>query len=289
MNIRHIIYIACLMLFCGCSDVKLPTSEPVLVIDGWIENGKNPIVIVTSSVPVRDTLGSDEDLKKYVVTWTKVTVSDGEREVVLTGMVNDDYYPPYIYTTSYIKGEAGKTYTLKVEEYQGRSVSAVTTIPEPVPLESIKVMKSKSTVDGYYLTGALRDNPKTKDYYKVFIKKSRKDSTYVPSFLGLIDDEILNNEVDEIPINNAVNILNEDQSSLFSADDYIFVRFSTIDENAYKYWSDFDNITMAQNPLFPATSKIRSNINGGLGHWSGYGSTTYRVSIADSLARNRVW
>ena len=177
MKIRHIIYIACLLLLCGCSDVKLPASEPVLVIDGWIENGKGPVVIVTTSVPARDTLGNAEDLQKYVVTWTKVTVSDGEREVVLTGMMNDDYYPPYIYTTSYIKGEAGKTYTLKVEEYDGRSVTAVTTIPEPVALENIKVRRSQSNEEGYYLTGELRDNPDTKDYYKAFIKKHRKDST----------------------------------------------------------------------------------------------------------------
>ena len=269
--------------------MELPVSEPVLVIDGWIENGKSPIVMVTTSVPVRDTLGDDEDLKKYVVTWTKVTVSDGEREVTLTGMKNDDYYPPYIYTTSSFIGEAGKTYTLKVEEYNGRAVTAETTIPEPVPLENLKVRRSTNEKDKYYLTGELRDNPETKDYYKVFIKKSRKDSIYIPSFLGLIDDEILNSEVDEIAINNAVNIIEKNQSPLFSADDFIFVRFSTINEAAHNYWSDFDNITMAQNPLFPATSKIRSNIIGGLGHWTGYGSTTYRVSIADSLARNRIW
>lgn len=289
MKSRHIIYLVYILLFCGCSDVELPVSEPVLVIDGWIENGKSPIVMVTTSVPVRDTLGDDEDLKKYVVTWTKVTVSDGEREVTLTGMKNDDYYPPYIYTTSSFIGEAGKTYTLKVEEYNGRAVTAETTIPEPVPLENLKVRRSTNEKDKYYLTGELRDNPETKDYYKVFIKKSRKDSIYIPSFLGLIDDEILNSEVDEIAINNAVNIIEKNQGTLFSADDFIFVRFSTINETAYNYWSDFDNITMAQNPLFPATSKIRSNIIGGLGHWTGYGSTTYRVSIADSLAHNRIW
>ena len=288
MKTRHIIYLIC-MLLCGCSDVTLPVSESLLVIDGWIENGKRPIVMVTTSVPVRDTLGNNEDLKKYIVTWTKVTVSDGEREVVLTGMRNDDYFPPYLYTTSSIIGEPGKTYTLKVEEYMGRSVTAETTIPEPVSLENRKVRRSSNVKDKYFLTGELRDNPATKDYYKVFIRKSRKDSIYTPSFLGLIDDEILSNEVEVIPINNAVNILSENQSSLFSADDYIFVRFSAINETAHNYWSDFDNITMAQNPLFPATSKIRSNIIGGLGHWTGYGSTTYRVSIADSLARNRIW
>ena len=276
------------LLLAGCSEVKLPEAEPLLVIDGWIETGKGPVVMVSSSVPVNQVIGDEEDLKKYIVTWCKVSVSDGEREVVLTGMVNDDYFPPYIYTTSSIKGVAGKTYTLTVEESKGRKVTAVTTIPEPVPIEMIKVKKSKLSADSYYLTGTIKDNPATKDYYKVFIKTHGKDSTYVPSFLGLFNDEILNSNGDEIPIYNRIDNNDRDQSTTFTADDNIMIRFCTLDETAHKYWSDFDDITMSQNPLFPVTSKIRSNITGGLGHWSGYGSSYYRVSIADSLALGRV-
>lgn len=275
------------LLLIGCTEVKLPVSDSQLVVDGWIETGKGPVVIVTTSVPVNHVIGNDEDLQKYVVTWTKVTVSDGEREVVLTGMVNDDYYPPYIYTTSSIKGEAGKTYTLKVTEYNGRSATAVTSIPQSASLKSMKVCRTAN--DSYYIKGELNDNPDTKDYYKVFIRKTKKDSTFVPSFLGLIDDETLNGSIDEIAINNAIDNKNKSQSTLFAADDYIYIRLCSIDETTFNYWSDFDNITMSQNPLFPVTSKIRSNVIGGLGHWDGYGSTLYRVSIPDSLARGCVW
>lgn len=288
MKARYLIYLIGLAFSLGCSGVEFPESAQQLVIDGWIESGKGPVVMVTTTVPVGQTIGDEEDLKEHVVIWGKVTVSDGEREVVLTGMKNDDYFPPYIYTTSAIMGEAGKSYRIEVE-YGGRTATAVTTIPKEVPLENLKVRRGENSRDRYYITGTLKDNPDTKDYYKVFIKKNKKDSTYVPSFLGLINDEILNNSADEIPINNSIDNQDKSQSTLFSADDYVFVRFCTIDEASYNYWSDFDDITMSQNPLFPVTSRIRSNIKGGLGHWSGYGSTTYRVSIADSLALNRVF
>jgi hypothetical protein len=288
MNTRCVAYLICLLLSVGCSEVKLPESAQQLVIDGWIETGKGPVVIVTTTVPVESVIGDEEDLKKHVVTWGKVTVSDGERDVVLTGMINDDYFPPYIYTTSSIKGEAGKTYSIKVE-YSGRTATAVTTIPEAAPLKNIKVRRGKSNYEGFYITACLKDNPQTKDYYKVFIRKAGKDSTYTPSFLGLIDDEILNGNEDEIPVNNSIDNMDKKQSTLFSGDDDVFIRISSLDRAAFDYWSDFDDITMSRNPLFPVTSVIRSNINGGLGHWSGYGSSYYRVSIADSLALNRVW
>lgn len=287
MKVKYVIYTFLLLIVIGCSDVKLPQSEPQLAIDGWIETGKGPVVMVTVTVPVDQEIGSEEDLKSHVVIWGKVTVSDGERDVILTGMKNDDYYPPYIYTTSSMRGEAGKTYSIKVE-YGGRTATAVTSVPEEVPIGDLKVRKSNDG-SGYYITAILKDDPYAKNYYKVFVRRSGKDSIYVPSFLGLINDEVLSDGADEILINNAIDNMEQSAGTYFSDDDDVFIRFSSIDEAAYHYWSDFDGITMSRNPLFPVTSRIRSNITGGLGHWSGYGSSYYRVSIADSLALGRIY
>ena len=87
--------------------------EPVdehIVIDGWIEDGGYPIVILTSSLSVEEgAVWSQDNLRKHVLTTATVTVSDGENSVVLMGKKDDRYFPPYIYTTSWLKGEAGKT------------------------------------------------------------------------------------------------------------------------------------------------------------------------------------
>jgi group I intron endonuclease len=55
------------------------------------------------------------------------------------------------------------------------------------------------------------------------------------------------------------------------------------------YWMDYDDIaSLAANPFFPVNKRIRSNVSSGMGCWAGYGSSYYRVSIADSLAQGRV-
>lgn len=271
----------------ACSEVSLPVASPQLVIEGWIENGGHPIVMVTTTVSVDESFSDIDELEEHVVNWAKVTVSDGENDIVLTGQRNDDYFPPYIYTTSRMRGKVGGTYTVTVE-YSGRTARATTTIPSPVPLEYIRVMRSSEHSDSYYLAGGLRDNPKTKDYYKVFTKRLGKDSIYVSSFMGLTDDSIITDGIKEIPINNGVGRIDEKLNAFFSADDIVYVRFCTLDRASWEYWSDFEEIqSLSRNPFFPITTAIRSNVTGGLGYWAGYGATTFRVSIPDSLAQNR--
>ena len=53
-----------------------------------------------------------------------------------------------------------------------------------------------------------------------------------------------------------------------------------MDEEMFAYWSDYEDISMfARNPFFHCTSPIRTNINGGLGYWAGYGASIYRIKI----------
>lgn len=278
-----------IMPLAGCNDsIHLPEAAPQLVVEGWIEHGGFPIVMVTTTIPVTDTLSDVSELQEHVVNWAKVTVSDGEKEVVLTGQKNDNYFPPYIYTTARLRGEAGKSYKVKVE-YSGRTVTAVTTIPQPKPLEYIKVVRSQDNRDMFYLIGGLKDDPETKDYYKVFTKSKVKDKTFVSSFMGLMDDSIIHEEVTEIPINNGVGKVDEMLYAYYTAGDYIDIRFCTLDKEAWRYWSDFEDIqSLTRNPFFPVSTRIHSNVKGGLGYWAGYGSTYYKVSILDSLARGKI-
>lgn len=288
---KRLFYImAMLIIATGCDmQVQLPESAPQIVVEGWIEEGGSPIVMVTTTVPVTETLTDISTLEKHVVNWAKVTVSDGKEDIVLTGMRNNDYFPPYIYTSAFLKGKAGKTYKLKVE-YSGRTVTASTTIPPHKNLEFIKVKKATDKEGVFYLTGGLRDNPATKDYYKVFTKVRNSDKAYVSSFLGLTDDDILREGINEIPINNGIEPLKGKINAYFSAEDFVSVRFCTLDKESWEYWNDFEEVqSLSSNPLFPVSTDIRSNIKGGLGYWAGYGSAYYKVSIPDSLRLNHIY
>lgn len=268
----------------GCKDVLLPAYDPQIVVEGWIENDGFPVVILTTTVPVNDEIADSTDLGKYVIRWGKVTISDGENGVVLTGRKDERYFPPYIYTTSKIRGKTGNSYHLTVE-YSGRTVTAVTTIPEPVPLEYTKVCKvTDDKSEQYQIIGGLKDNKVTKDYYKVFTKVHNRDSSYVSSFLGLTDDATLSDEIEEIPINRGLNNSDWTKEKYFRPNETVHIKFCTLTRQGYEYWSDFEEIqSLSQNPFFPISTNIRSNIQGGLGYWTGYGSTYYTIDICSEI------
>ena len=125
---KLIIILLALIIAAGCSFPDMYDYEPQIVVEGWIEDGGYPVVIVTSTVPVTGDYRYWDEMQDHIIRWAKVTVSDGEKDVVLTGKMDNDYFPPYVYTTSRLKGESGKTYTLTVE-YSKRTVTARTTIP----------------------------------------------------------------------------------------------------------------------------------------------------------------
>lgn len=291
-TLRHISAVVMLLLcLTGCAEVGLPQPVPQIVVEGWIEDGYNPIVMLTTTVPIGESVTDLKELEKFVINWGKVTISDGEKSVVLSGRRNNDYFPPYIYTTSSMTGQPGKTYTITVE-YSGRTVTAQTTIPEDVPLEYIRVAASEENPDNFQLVGGLKDNRNSKDYYKFFVKVSGKDSTYVSSFLGLTDDAVLQDktEIAELPINNGSRRSDQRMTTYFSAEDRVIVKFCTLDQTSWQYWNDFEEIqSLSRNPFFPVSTSIRSNVKGGLGYWAGYGSRYYVVSIPDSLKAGRVF
>jgi hypothetical protein len=267
-----------LLAFWACQDAVLPYHTPEIVVEGWIENEGYPVVMLTTTVPVNESVKDSSDLAGHIIRWGKVTVSDGEKEVVLAGKKDDRYFPPYIYTTSRIKGEVGKTYRLMVE-YSGRIVTASTTIPKPAQLEYIKVRKTED--EKYYMSAGLKDDRSTKDYYKIFTKVRKRDSTYNSAFLGLTDDVVLGDGIEEIPINKGVGSLTGIEENHFSLNDIVDIRFCTLDRKSWEYWSDFEEIqSLSRNPFFPITTDIRSNIEGGLGYWAGYGSTYYSIEIS---------
>ena len=82
----HILLIASLfMLLLSCQDTFLPADKDEIVVEGWIDAGSFPVVIVTRSLPVRlrDYGIPLDEISDYVEKWAKVTVSDGENSVVL--------------------------------------------------------------------------------------------------------------------------------------------------------------------------------------------------------------
>lgn len=289
MKRLFVIFFVVMLSCCGCSEVNLPQVSQQVVIEGWVEEGGRPIVIVTTTVPVSDEYKEIDDLKEHVVRWANVRISDGEEEVVLSGRKDKNYFPPYIYSKDTYRVKAGKTYSIKVE-YGGKVLTSSVKVPERKPLEYIRVERVDGKDDEFRLVAGLKDDPESRDRYKFFVKREKKDSAYLSSFLGYIDDKALNDPVEDVAIYSGMGIIADSFNQYFSPYDVVYVKFCVLDDQTWQYWSDYEDITsLSRNPFFPVSSRIRTNVEGGYGYWSGFGSTYYEVSIPDSLALGRVY
>lgn len=268
-----------LMLSCtGCVREYLPDTESLLVVEGWIEDGGHPIVMVTSSVPTSLSAVSSDMLADHVVRWAKVSVSDGDSTVVLTGKPDKDYLTRYIYTTARIQGESGKQYTLKVS-YHGMEAEATTSIPESTVLESVTPKEIDGVGSGRFSLEASFVDKEGKDYYRFFSMVRGKETAFIPCLLGTFDDVGMSGRVccSLLP----GNIVSAEEFAPYYADgDDVTVKLCTMDSVTYAFWKDYDDlVSLSKNPLFPVTLNPASNMEGALGYWAGYGSSTVRVIV----------
>ena len=263
-----------LLVLVSCTRGYLQETPPSLVVEGWIDAGGPPVVMLTTSVTPTLEFQSLESLQDHILKWAKVTISDGDRSVVLMGKPTDLYDIPYIYTTAWMDGEPGKTYTLTVD-YENFHATAVTTIP---PKESLKEVKAKQLPNGTYGIEAVID-PKPDSYYRLFTRVEDQDKSYVPSFLGVFSGRDLQSEA-VINVNAGRTINRRTYSPSFPCGSTVHVKFCTMDEASWRYWSEFEKVSsMGGSPIFPVRFNISSNVTGALGYWAGYAPVWYTVTI----------
>lgn len=276
------------ILFVSCEGVYEDQSERVLVVEGWIDSGGFPIVMVTTSAPVSDTEIPLDSLDEYLLRWARVTLSDGEEEVVLTGKMDTCYMPPYIFTTGKMRGVPGKTYTLTVN-YKDYYAEAKTTIPYPVSIDSFAVSPVEED-SLYQLMAYFKDDEMQDNFYKLFVGVKGKDDVLSPSFMGTINDDVLAG-LSELVIYQPSRLSTADYNPFFNSEDVVTVKFSQMDEEAYQFWKKYDELQSFSGVLFfPVTNSLPSNIKGGIGYWFGYGSNIYQLDIKSLLqSKKHFW
>ena len=276
-------YILFLWAFCfaACDEGHLSAESPqTLAVEGWIENGEFPVVIVTKTLPVSTEPQNLDDLSAYLVRWAKVTVSDGEKSVVLIGRYDENYYPPYIYTTAYMRGELGRTYTLTVE-YEDKILSSHTTIPQELPaLDRYVVEKCEGTEDEYQIKACFHDNPHEKNHYLFFVKTAAEPTNhYLAAYMGAVNDDIIAENV-EYPVYQGHQYNKNKYSPYFKAGDVASVKFAQVAPSSWAFWDQYTKSQTLQSNMFLSTSMpLPSNIEGGCGYWSGFASVVSHLIV----------
>lgn len=276
---ENILFLLVLIIVsCSKDDFSVQTNiESKIVVEGWIEEGDYAQVLLSSSIPVTGVIDSTTVLD-HVIRSAKITVSDGVSSEVLRVKNDKNRVPPFVYFGSILKGEAGKEYSLKIE-YLNYVITAVTTIPKSVELKSAEYVKNNATDTTGYVFVKFDDPQNEKNYYQLATKIEGEESIFVPAFYGNLDDKNFKDTSVSLQINRGVLLFPKTKFTPYFADgDLIYVKLRTQNKETLDFWNSWQNeIVNSKNPIYPSNKSLKSNIDGGIGVWAGYGQSTLLV------------
>ena len=264
------------LLLTSCEDEFLADAEDSqLVVEGWIVADGFPVVMVSRTLPVTTDYRTTDSLSYYIVRWARVTVSDGTDSVILTGMADARYTPPYIYTTGRMRGEAGKSYRLHVT-YRGMEASATTTIPTSPPDSVHLTMRRSAQSDSLYeIWGQWRTPRDQTAYYQLFTRMADGPLQFLACPMGSVASQGTSaTNTQTHLVQRGRQLTDKDYTPLFVANDTVTVRLARIDETSYRIWRSYTELLALSGNMFLATSaNMESNIVGGRGYWCGMNDT----------------
>ncbi|WP_344981219.1 DUF4249 domain-containing protein [Compostibacter hankyongensis] len=282
-----------LVFFASCEkdiDIPLHETQPELVVEGSIENGRPPIVILTHSLSFFDGLDSQQLASSFVHDAT-VEVTDGQQRTVslkeysLDTTNGNKVYFYSIDTTDRqpLLGIRGGSYRLHIRT-GGQTYEATTDIPEQgIYLDSlwwqpVVVVKPEDT-DRVYLTGRLVDPPHRGDAVRYFTRRNN-EPFYAPS-ISVADDQVTNGSVFDIAFDQGRpkdDPSDDDEPGYFRLGDTVTVKFCAIDRATYDFWRTWEYAYGNNGNPFSAPVKILGNIKGAAGYWGGY-AAQYKTII----------
>lgn len=258
-------------------EIDLGESEETIVVEGIIEAGSNPRVLVSKNRGFFNDFPSDivALLDTFILQDAVVTVSDGQISYPLSFVFNPLEYPFAYYTTNALVGEVGKTYFLTVQAL-GKTATARTTIPPPVPVDSLyfglNVFDLNEDSLGF-LYATYKDPDTLGNAYRLYAKKS-SEIQYFPVNGAITNDEFINGRnvtffsgQSNKPF--AVQDTFIDQDFFYRLGDTIQIKFCSIGNREFEFYNTFEAALGTNGNPFASPIIIKSNIEGGLGVWCG--------------------
>ncbi len=284
-HFKHSIIILLSWILIACEPILVP--EDHIVLEGWIEQGKHPVVMLHRSYVLEDNkqhednIDVNETFANQLIAFGKVVIDNGEEQVILTGRLDTNYMPPYIYTSVHMVGEVGKTYTVTAT-YNDYCATAQSTILDIPTLDSIVVEAYSEELSR--VTAYMSQFPKDKKAYYALYTCPVGERQFKLCPLGTfsneqaIDGKITikvhqrKGEIGEIITPN--NFMKTDSSF------HHIVKLVRVEYPVYQFLDSYSAQLFSQGMIFmSAYGNIPTNIVGGLGYFSGLGATDYLISI----------
>ena len=272
----------CFFAFSSCERnfYEITQGESKIVVEGWIEEGDVARVLLSHSIPMTRNVDSS-NFMRYAIRSATVYVSDGvNTEMLALRTIRNP--PRYLHGVWYvgnnIVGKTGGTYTLTVE-YLSHTLTAETTIPPSVPITNVVYTRQNPTDTIGNLTVEFTNPADQQYFFQIATMLEGHDEVYVPSLYGNFDSESFASPDVSLQITRGITIFPQTNiHTHFNDGDVIRVRLRTMPKKGFDFWNIWQNeIINAQNAIFPANTSLKSNINGGIGIWCGYGQNTVRI------------
>jgi hypothetical protein len=276
-------------------DINLGDSAPAqLVVEGYIETGTPPFVLLTKSVGYFDKLNL-ATLANSFVHGAVVTVSDGINTAILKEYSVDtsgagsliSFYTVDTASGSWMKGEVDKTYKLTIS-YDGKVYEAYTKIPNPTTIDSVVTAAPPIIPDNNPTAKQIKvyfKDPDTLGNYMRYYTR-RNSEPFYPGLNSAYSDELINgtpfNTVFPLGENRNRSELEFDSLGFAHPGDTVTLKWCAIDKASYDFWSTFEFALGTIGSPFATPIKVKGNVsNGALGIWGGYGTSFHTIIIKE--------
>jgi hypothetical protein len=251
-----------LFILCGCQKVvtlKLNNAPPQLVIEGNVTDGPNP-----DTVKIIRSVNFYADNTFPAVSGASVTISDntGVKDVLTESS-------PGIYITHTLKGTPGNTYNLSVV-INDTTYSAVSTMPQPVALDSITFTTSGFRKGKITPIANFQDPPGIHNYYR--FEEHINGAPYTKDIF-VFDDRLSDGRY--------INLDLRTDSATLNVGDLLQVDMYSVDNNDYTYFFQLGRSTSTgafntdASPANPSTNIS----NGAYGYFSAHTVRSQTVAV----------
>ncbi len=297
--------------------IDFPSVPEKLVVEGSVEPRFPPYVILTRNQGYFETIDNSTYNNLFVSDAQIMVFKLNDNEIIDSIRLNQEIDTIPIYTNLACPenfSQEGYRYNLQIK-WNDELITSTTTIPYSTPLDSIWIEETESTQDNQYKCdiNAKYSDPDTIGN-NILVRSKRVEHWKIDT---LITPPTLSNEKDNslLLVDCGPDILANGESfetyfprpseqggfpsgsyrtfkykkyqdtttigqdSILIPEDVVLIKFCQVDLAAMKFWRGVvRNSTSGANP-FSEPMNLSSNINGGLGSWTGYGTRYYLIPI----------
>lgn len=292
-------------------NVNVPASKPSMVMEGRIEQGNLPFLLLTRDQPFFSAVSSEQLATLFIdsadvlitnftdtVPMEPINLSDlpegveppsGSNLPIDITQVNENInLTVYVPLSRKIVGSTGSRYKILAETDQFSASSTTRVIQPSANLDSVFFTTlDDPNQDTLVRVSITVDDPQgSPKYYRYFTKRNSQPF-YAPLFGSVATDGAVDGREFDFPINRAYTRLAsretiENITPFFERGDTVTVKLCAIEQEVYNFWSTLEDDLRNRGSPFGSATRISSNVKGGRGVFAGYSCDTASVIIPEN-------